>query len=259
MAEDGAEVKEGERVAEFDPTRLVQTIEERRLRLRQAEIDRESRERSAEAERERKRVAVEKAEVEAEKARLDAEIPLEYRDPIDRPKIRAQWQQAQAALEKARLEREAYEITSRADVAAARAAEDKARREVEASEKALGSMSLAAPQERHLPRRRTSGSGARRARASCSRATRVWPGYTVASIPDPSADGGVGRARRVRPRAHRARGSRRAASSTRTPTACSPAASRRSAPWRRRAARRWFASACRAGSRCASRSSGPTR
>ena len=185
MAEDGAEVKEGERVAEFDPTRLVQTIEERRLRLRQTEIDRESRERSAEAERERKRVAVEKAQVEAEKARLDAEIPLEYRDPIDRPKIRAQWQQAKAALEKARLEREAYEITSRADVAAARAAEDKARREVEASEKALGSMSLAAPKSGIFlvgvfwqwgpegPRKLQPGDT-------------VWPGYTVASIPDPS-------------------------------------------------------------------------
>ena len=185
MAEDGAEVKEGERVAEFDPTRLVQTIEERRLRLRQAEIDRESKERSAEAERERKRVAVEKAGVEAEKARLDAEIPLEYRDPIERPKVRAQWQQAKAALEKARLDREAYAVTSRADIAAARAAEDKARREVEVSEKALGSMSLAAPKSGIFlvgnfwqwgpegPRKLQPGDT-------------VWPGYSVASIPDPS-------------------------------------------------------------------------
>jgi len=186
MAEDGAEVKAGERVIELDPTRLVQTIEERRLRLRQAEIDRESKERSAEAERERKRVAVEKAEVEAEKARLDAEIPLEYRDPIERPRIRAQWQQAKAALAKARLEREAYEVTSRADIASARAAEDKARREVEAAEKALGSMSLAAPKSGIFlvgvfwqwgpegPRKLQPGDT-------------VWPGYPIASIPDPKA------------------------------------------------------------------------
>ena len=204
MAEDGAEVKEGERVAEFDPTRLVQTIEERRLRLRQTEIDRESRERSAEAERERKRVAVEKAEVEAEKARLDAEIPLEYRDPIDRPRIRAQWQQAKAALEKARLEREAYAITSRADVAAARAAEDKARREVEASEKALGSMSLAAP---------TSGIflvGELLAVGPGGPAQAAAGRHGVAGVhgrvdPRPVAHGGGRLARRVRPRAHRAR------------------------------------------------------
>jgi multidrug efflux pump subunit AcrA (membrane-fusion protein) len=185
MAEDGAEVKQGERVAELDPTRLVQTIEERRLRLRQAEIDRESKERSAEAEREKKRVAVEKAQVEADKTRLDAEIPLEYRDPIDRPRIRAQWQQAKAALEKARLDREAHAVTSRADIAAARAALDKARREVEAAEKALGSMSLAAPRDGIFlvsvfwqwgpdgPRKLQPGDT-------------VWPGYAIATIPDPS-------------------------------------------------------------------------
>src|SRR5512143_2735193 len=91
MAEDGAEVKQGERLVALDPTRTLQSIEERRLRLRQAEIDVESRQRQASAETDRKRVAVEKAEVEAEKARLDEAIPLEYRDPKDRPALQAQW------------------------------------------------------------------------------------------------------------------------------------------------------------------------
>ena len=53
MVEDGSDVKEGDRLVEFDATRLIQTIEERRLKLRQAENDRESRERSAAAETER--------------------------------------------------------------------------------------------------------------------------------------------------------------------------------------------------------------
>ena len=43
MVDDGSEVKEGERLVEFDAARLIQTIEERRLKLRQAENDRESR------------------------------------------------------------------------------------------------------------------------------------------------------------------------------------------------------------------------
>jgi hypothetical protein len=81
MVDDGSEVKEGDRLVEFDAARLIQTIEERRLKLRQAENDRESRERSAAAEAERKRVAVDKAEVEAEKARIDAVVPRELRLP----------------------------------------------------------------------------------------------------------------------------------------------------------------------------------
>jgi multidrug efflux pump subunit AcrA (membrane-fusion protein) len=185
LAEDGAEVKEGERLAEFDPTRLIQTIEERRLRLRQAEIDVESRERQAAAETDKKRVAVEKAELEAEKARLDESIPLEYRDPKDRLALQAQWQQAKAALQKARFEREAYAVTSRADVAAARAGLEKAGREVAAVEMSLGSMSLVAPRAGIFlvgnfwqwgpegPRKLQPGDT-------------VWPGYTVATIPDPS-------------------------------------------------------------------------
>ena len=77
MVEDGTEVKEGERVIEFDASRLIQSIEEQRLRLRQAENARESQQRTMVAEADKKRVAVEKAEVEAEKARIDADVPKE--------------------------------------------------------------------------------------------------------------------------------------------------------------------------------------
>src|SRR5215208_4414305 len=44
MAEDGTEVAAGEQIMEFDSSRVIQNIEERRLRLRQAENERESRE-----------------------------------------------------------------------------------------------------------------------------------------------------------------------------------------------------------------------
>jgi len=185
MVEDGSEVKEGERLVEFDAARLIQTIEERRLKLRQAENDRESRERSGAAETERKRVAVEKAEIEAEKARIDAVVPRELRPAVEWRKFQATWQEKKAALEKARLEREAYVMTSRSEIATARAAEDKARREVAAVEKSLGSMSLVAPKAGIFlvgnfwqwgpegPRKLQPGDT-------------VWPGYTVGAIPDPT-------------------------------------------------------------------------
>jgi HlyD family secretion protein len=185
MVEDGSEVKEGERLIEFDASRLIQTIEERRLKLRQAENDRESRERSAAAEAERKRVAVEKAEVEAEKARIDAVVPRELRPAVEWRKFQATWQEKKASLEKAHLEREAYAVSSRAEIATALAAEEKARREVAAVEKSLTSMSLAAPKAGIFlvgnfwqwgpegPRKLQPGDT-------------VWPGYPVGTIPDPT-------------------------------------------------------------------------
>jgi len=185
MVEDGSEVKEGDRLVEFDAARLIQTIEERRLKLRQAENDRESRERSAAAEAERRRVAVDKAEVEAEKARIDAVVPRELRPAVDWRKFQAAWQEKKAALEKARLEREAYAVSSRAEIATTRATEDKARRDVAAAEKALGSTSLVAPKAGIFlvgnfwqwgpegPRKLQPGDT-------------VWSGYTVGTIPDPT-------------------------------------------------------------------------
>jgi multidrug efflux pump subunit AcrA (membrane-fusion protein) len=124
MVDDGSEVKEGDRLVEFDAARLIQTIEERRLKLRQAENDRESRERSAAAEAERKRVAVDKAEVEAEKARIDAVVPAELRAAVEWRKFQATWQEKKAALDKAKLERDAYAVSSGADIASARATEE---------------------------------------------------------------------------------------------------------------------------------------
>ena len=52
------------------------------------------------AEAEKKRVAVEKAEVEAAKARIDAEVPREMRPAAEWRKFQATWHEKRAALEK---------------------------------------------------------------------------------------------------------------------------------------------------------------
>jgi len=185
MVDDGAEVAEGERVVEFDAARLIQNIEERRLKLRQAENERESRERTLAAEADRKRVAVDKAEVEAEKARLDAAVPRELQAAVEWRRLQSVLQEKQAALEKARLEREAFETSSRSDLEVLRRTEEKAGREVAAAEKSLVGMSVQAPKSGIFlvgnfwqwgpegPRKLQPGDT-------------VWPGYPVASIPDPS-------------------------------------------------------------------------
>ncbi len=186
LAEDGAEVRQGERVAEFEPTALIQRLEERRLRLQQAENGRESLERAAQAENDRRRAALEKAEIEDEKSRLEASVPLEYRDPKDRNTLQAKWQQTRAALEKARLEREAYAVSSRADVTAARSAEEKTRRELETVEKSLAGMSLLAPRGGiflvGLNPNQWGPDGPRKIQPGDN----LWGGYPIGTIPDPS-------------------------------------------------------------------------
>ena len=186
MADDGADVAAGERVLELDASRVIQNIEERRLRLRQAENERESRERTLAAEGDRKRVAVDKAEVEAEKARVDAEVPAELRSALEYRKMQAALLEKKAALQKARLELRAFETSSRSDLEVLLRTEEKVRREVDAAEKSLASLSVRAPKSGVFlvsnfwqwgpegPRKLQPGDT-------------VWPGYGVASIPDPTA------------------------------------------------------------------------
>lgn len=185
MVEDGADVKEGERVIEFDSARLIQTIEELRLKVRQAENERESRERAVVAEADGKRVAVEKAEVEAEKARIDAEVPRDLRPAVEWTKFQGTYAENKATLEKARLEQHAYRTSSRSDLEVLRRTEEKARRELEVAEKALLATSVLAPRSGIFlagnfwqwgpegPRKLQPGDT-------------VWSNFPVASIPDPT-------------------------------------------------------------------------
>ncbi len=185
MVEDGTDVKEGDRVIEFDPARLIQNIEEQRLRLRQAENARESQERTLVAEGDRKRVAVDKAEVEAEKAAIDAAVPKELRPAVEWRQMQAAYQEKKAALEKARLDQEAFRTSSRSDLEVLRRTEEKARRETDVAEKSVAGMSVFAPKNGIFlvgnfwqwgpegPRKLQPGDT-------------VWPGFPVAQIPDPS-------------------------------------------------------------------------
>jgi len=185
MAEDGTDVKEGERVIEFDAARLIQSIEELRLKLRQAENERESRARAVVAEADGKRVAVEKADVEAEKARIDAAVPRELRPAVEWAKFQATSAEKEATLQKARLEQQAFRTSSQSDLEVLRRAEEKARRELEVAEKGLLATSVQAPRSGIFlagnfwqwgpegPRKLQPGDT-------------VWPNFPVASIPDPT-------------------------------------------------------------------------
>ena len=183
LADDGAEVREGDRVVEFAAASAQNALEERRTALRQAEIERESRERALEAEREQKMAAVDKAVVEAEKARVDAAVPKELRSSVEWRRMLATLKEKEAELEKARLDLEAFRVSARADLQVLLSAEDKARRAAALAEDAIQAVSVRAPRagifivaqhwRRNEDRKFQAGDN-------------VFPGMTVASIPDVS-------------------------------------------------------------------------
>ncbi len=185
LAEDGRDVKAGDRLVDFDSSRVLEGLEEKRLRLRQAQNEREAKEHSLLAEADGKRAAVDKAEVEAEKAAIDAAVPRELRPAVEWRQVQATYMESRAALEKARLEAKAFDVSARADLEVARRAEEKARREVETTEGSLQGLSIVAPKDGIFlvgNYMRWGPDGPRKLQPGDA----VWTGFTLASIPDPS-------------------------------------------------------------------------
>jgi HlyD family secretion protein len=147
LAENGAEVRAGDRVIEFDNTAVRQSLEERRLKAIQTRLERESKEGSLAAEAERKRATRQKAEVEVEKARLDADVPVELRARAEWYKMQVALREKQTALDKAMDDERAFGTSSKADVLVLNIAEEKARRELDAAEKTLEQLSVKAPRD----------------------------------------------------------------------------------------------------------------
>lgn len=179
LIEDGAEVEAGEAVAEIDNTQVAQALEDRRLRLAQAQIQIDGRESSLGAEASQKRFDVERTQTEAEKARIDAAVPVELRSRKEWHEKQQALRKAETDLRKALLALRAFEDSSKADVEVMRIARDKADREVGAAEESLQQLSLVAPKKGIA----IVGRSQQEDRA-LQVGDNVWPGMRVVSIPD---------------------------------------------------------------------------
>ena len=116
---------------------------------------------------------------------IDADVPNELRAAVEWRQMQAAYQEKKAALEKARLDQEAFRTSSRSDLEVLRRTEEKARRETDVAEKSVAGMSVFAPKNGIFlvgnfwqwgpegPRKLQPGDT-------------VWPGFPVAQIPDPS-------------------------------------------------------------------------
>lgn len=184
LAEDGSAVKEGERVVEFDSASVLASLEEQRTKLVQAEIQLESKRRELEAELDKRRAALDKEEVEVKKARVDAAVPQQLRSSLEWRKMRTALLERETALEKARLELQAFEVSARSDLLGLGSEYQKARRQLATAEDNLRSASVAAARAGiFLVGKHWRRDEERKFQAGDN----VWPGFPVASIPDPAA------------------------------------------------------------------------
>jgi multidrug efflux pump subunit AcrA (membrane-fusion protein) len=145
LVEDGTDAKEGDPIVEFDNTSVAQTIEEKRLTRIQSEIDLESRQASLSADGDEKRFAVERARLAAEKAKADAAVPQDLMSRREWQEKQAALREADASLEKARMDLLAFETSSKADIENLKIARDKSAREIDAAQLTLEALSMKAP------------------------------------------------------------------------------------------------------------------
>jgi multidrug resistance efflux pump len=184
LADDGAPVQEGDLVVEFDSATVLANLEEQRTRRLQAEIQLEAKGRETAAELDKRKAALEKAEVEEKKARVDAEVPRELRSSLEWRKMQTTLLERETAARKSRLELEAFEVAAKADLGGLEAETEKARRQLQTAEGTLAAASVRAPRAgtfmvgRHWRRDED-----RKFQAGDN----LWPGFPVASIPDPAA------------------------------------------------------------------------
>ena len=145
MEKDGAEVKAGQKVLEFDNSAFASDLEEKRLSLAEAESDLAQAESDAQAQEEDRIFALEERRVALEKARIEATVPEELSD-------RRRYQERQLALRRAETEFQkagedlaAQRASALADLENRRISVEKARREIRLAEAAIDALALSAP------------------------------------------------------------------------------------------------------------------
>jgi multidrug resistance efflux pump len=179
LADDGARVRAGEPVVEFDNSQFAGDLGEKRAAAAEQAAHLE-RDRAAAARREaEKRFAVDQRRAAVDKARLRAGVPealVAQRELADR---RLELRRAELELEKALTDVEAERRASRADLELVEIDLARARREIVAAEEAIRALRLTAPADGILLVAEHPWEG-RKLQAGDN----VWVGLPVARMPD---------------------------------------------------------------------------
>lgn len=147
LVDDGAEVREGDLLVEFDNTNFATELEEKRTAVIRAEQALAEAVAQAEAAMIEAQVAVRRAEIGLEKARLDATVPDGLRSDLEDQEARLAVERAKTALDKAEADLVAARSAKTSDVGIARENLASARSDLAEAEEGIERFRITAPRD----------------------------------------------------------------------------------------------------------------
>lgn len=182
MAEDGARVKAGDRVVEFDNASVLERLGELELAVIEAAVELDAEQAKIAVEVADEKFEVRTQEVAMAKAELDATVPEELQSRREFQDARLELQRAKVALTAAREDLKAARDGGKLQTEVKRLAFQKALRNYETSEQQLDALVLTAPRDGVFVVGDHPWEGRK-----VQIGDNVWPGFTVGKLPDLSA------------------------------------------------------------------------
>lgn len=145
MVPDGAEVKSGDKILEFDNASFTDTLEENRSSIQQAQRTLEQHRAQAEVARLTADIELEKARIKLKKAELDAGIPRSVLSEQEYQGFQLELERAKVAFAKAEENQAVAQQTAATDAKVQQERLAKIRRDVETAERAISDLVITAP------------------------------------------------------------------------------------------------------------------
>lgn len=182
LAQDGALVRKGDKVVELDNTAVLETINDLDLAVSQAGIELSSQQATSAVAVEDKRFEVKTQQIALAKARLDATVSPTLVSRREYQKLELAVHTAKTALATAEDDLRAAKEGARLEQEVKRIALDKARRALESATEEIDALVLSAPRDGVVVVGDHPWEGRK-----LQMGDTVWPGLTVAKLPDLSS------------------------------------------------------------------------
>lgn len=182
LAEDGALVKKGDKVVELDNTAVLETISDLDLAVSQAGIELTSQRATSAVAVEDKRFEVQTQRTALAKAELDAKVSPQLVSRREYQQFQLAVSTATTALATAEDDLRAAQEGARLEEEVKRIALDKARRKLESAQEEIEGLVLSAPRDGVVVVGTHPWEGRK-----LQMGDNVWPGLTVAKLPDLSS------------------------------------------------------------------------
>lgn len=179
IREDGSLVRKGDKIVEFDNASFVAELEEKRLEARRATLELARATAQAQAEAEEKAFAVQKARLEMEKTRIDADIPPEIVPRREHEEKQLALERARAAYDKALTDERTHRRTKEGELAIQRLALERTRYEIREAEEAIDALTIEAPVDGVVV-----VAEIRWERRKVQEGDTVWAGFPLLTLPD---------------------------------------------------------------------------